>query len=147
MVSSRFLAPINDLLLSWLMIGITYLRFCRHIPSCSSPTMTSFTDYGLKTQGTDRQSVYYRSRFQPFAGMYVVFWYVYACYLHALRVTLPAGRSFSSLLAVYRYFGTSTALTSLRHVSMRPASGPNRTTNNLSPRLPRYRFADLWFVL
>ncbi|KAN0127424.1 Amino acid permease/ SLC12A domain containing protein [Lactarius tabidus] len=49
-------------LLNWLMIGITYLRFY----------------YGLKAQGAGRDGVYgiYRSIFQPYAGMYVVFWSV-----------------------------------------------------------------------
>ncbi|KAH9991307.1 amino acid permease-domain-containing protein [Russula vinacea] len=44
-------------LLNWLMIGITYLRFY----------------YGLKAQGLERHGGY-RSVFQPYAGMYVVFW-------------------------------------------------------------------------
>lgn len=57
------------------MIGITYLRFCRHFLGRSNLKMTSFADYGMEAQG--RHSVYYRSRFQPYAGMYVVFWYVY----------------------------------------------------------------------
>ncbi len=40
--------------------------------------MTSFPDYGLKAQGIGRDGVYgvYRSIFQPYAGMYVVFWCV-----------------------------------------------------------------------
>ncbi|KAF8500842.1 general amino acid permease 1 [Russula emetica] len=44
---------------SWLMIGITYLRFY----------------YGLKAQGIERHGAHdgYRSVFQPYAGMYVVF--------------------------------------------------------------------------
>lgn len=37
--------------------------------------MTSFPDYGLKAQGIDTDGGY-RSVFQPYAGMYVVFWYV-----------------------------------------------------------------------
>ena len=37
--------------------------------------MTSFPDYGLKVQGLERHDGY-RSVFQPYAGMYVVFWYV-----------------------------------------------------------------------
>jgi hypothetical protein len=37
--------------------------------------MTSFLDYGLKAQGIERHGGY-RSVFQPYAGMYVVFWYV-----------------------------------------------------------------------
>jgi len=47
-------------LLNWLMIGITYLRFY----------------YGLKAQGAEQGGLYsgYRSVFQPYAGMYVVFW-------------------------------------------------------------------------
>jgi len=41
------------------MIGITYLRF----------------DYGLKAQSIERHGIHggYRSVFQPYAGMYVVF--------------------------------------------------------------------------
>jgi hypothetical protein len=60
------------------MIGITYLRFCRHILLYDGCTMTPFPDYGLKAQGTGREGVNgaYRSIFQPYAGMYVVFWYV-----------------------------------------------------------------------
>jgi hypothetical protein len=59
------------------MIGITYLRFCKHFFCRFSLKMTPFADYGLKAQGANRRGVYYRSRFQPYAGMYVVFWYVY----------------------------------------------------------------------
>ncbi|KAI0270237.1 general amino acid permease 1 [Russula aff. rugulosa BPL654] len=46
-------------LLNWLMIGITYLRFY----------------YGSKAQGIERHGIHggYRSVFQPYAGMYVVF--------------------------------------------------------------------------
>jgi hypothetical protein len=60
------------------MIGITYLRFCRPILHYDGYTMTTFRDYGLKVQGTGRERVNgaYRSIFQPYAGMYVVFWYV-----------------------------------------------------------------------
>jgi len=47
-------------LLNWLMIGITYLRFY----------------YGLKVQGIEGHGAHggYRSVFQPYAAMYVVFW-------------------------------------------------------------------------
>jgi len=40
--------------------------------------MISLPDYGLKAQGAEQGGFYigYRSIFQPYAGMYVVFWYV-----------------------------------------------------------------------
>ncbi len=40
--------------------------------------LTPFIDYGLKAQGAERDGVYgfYRSIFQPYAAMYVIFWYV-----------------------------------------------------------------------
>ncbi len=48
--------------------------------------MTSFLDYGLKAQGIEQRSVRggYRSIFQPYAGMYVVFWYV--CVFQLLKI-------------------------------------------------------------
>jgi amino acid transporter len=54
------------------MIGITYLRFY----------------YGLKSQGAGRDGVYgvYRSIFQPYAGMYVVFWSVIFILVSGLSV-------------------------------------------------------------
>jgi len=84
--------------------------------------MTSFPDYGLKAQGIERHSVDggYRSVFQPYAGMYVVFWYVCVFQLYGLTITSSAGPLFSFLLAAYRYSGISMALISLRHVSRRP---------------------------
>lgn len=59
-------------LLNWLMIGITYLRFY----------------YGLKAQGADGQGVNigYRSIFQPYAGMYVVFWSIFFILVSGLSV-------------------------------------------------------------
>ncbi|KAH9002723.1 general amino acid permease 1 [Lactarius hatsudake] len=60
-------------LLNWLMIGITYLRFY----------------YGLKSQGTGQDGVhgvYYRSIFQPYAGMYVVFWSIVFIFVSGLSV-------------------------------------------------------------
>ncbi|KAH9080386.1 general amino acid permease 1 [Lactarius deliciosus] len=60
-------------LLPWLMIGITYLRFY----------------YGLKAQGTGQDgvhAVYYRSIFQPYAGMYVVFWSIVFIFVSGLSV-------------------------------------------------------------
>ncbi|KAI9464912.1 general amino acid permease 1 [Lactarius psammicola] len=59
-------------LLNWLMIGITYLRFY----------------YGLKAQGIGRDGVYgvYRSIFQPYAGMYVVFWSIFFILVSGLSV-------------------------------------------------------------
>ena len=50
--------------------------------------MTSFSDYGLKTQGIERHSANggYRSVFQPYAGMYVVFWYVCVFQLHGMII-------------------------------------------------------------
>jgi len=54
------------------MIGITYLRFY----------------YGLKARGADGQDVYvgYRSIFQPYAGMYVVFGSVFFILVSGLSV-------------------------------------------------------------
>jgi hypothetical protein len=45
--------------------------------------MKSFLDYGLKVQGLERHdtNIAYRSIFQPYAGMYVVFWYVAVCFI------------------------------------------------------------------
>ncbi|KAI9443348.1 general amino acid permease 1 [Lactarius indigo] len=60
-------------LLNWLMIGITYLRFY----------------YGLKAQGTGKDGVHsisYRSIFQPYAGMYVVFWSIVFILVSGLSV-------------------------------------------------------------
>lgn len=60
-------------LLNWLMIGITYLRFY----------------YGLKAQSTGQDGVhgvYYRSIFQPYAGMYVVFWSIVFIFVSGLSV-------------------------------------------------------------
>jgi len=59
-------------LLNWLMIGITYLRFY----------------YGLKAQDADGRGIYigYRSIFQPYAGMYVVFWSVFFILVSGLSV-------------------------------------------------------------
>ena len=50
--------------------------------------MTSFLDYGLKAQGIERHGAHggYRSVFQPYAGMYVVFWYVCAFQFYGLTV-------------------------------------------------------------
>jgi hypothetical protein len=50
--------------------------------------MTSFPDYGLKAQGIERHGTDrgYRSVFQPYAGMYVVFWYVCVFQLHEMIV-------------------------------------------------------------
>jgi hypothetical protein len=50
--------------------------------------MTSFPDYGLKVQGIERQGAHggYRSVFQPYAGMYVVFWYVCVFQLYGMIV-------------------------------------------------------------
>ncbi|KAI0055141.1 general amino acid permease 1 [Artomyces pyxidatus] len=47
-------------LFSWMMIGITYLRYY----------------YGLKAQGIKREGIYgvYRSRLQPYGAMWVIFW-------------------------------------------------------------------------
>jgi hypothetical protein len=60
------------------MIGITYVRFCKDICHYFGYMMTSSSDYGLRAQGPRRQgvTVAYRSIFQPYAGMYVIFWYV-----------------------------------------------------------------------
>jgi hypothetical protein len=72
------------------MIGITYLRFCRGVPGHYSleESMTSFPDYGLKAQGIERHGAHdgYRSVFQPYAGMYVVFWYVCISQLYGMIV-------------------------------------------------------------
>ncbi|KAI0304290.1 amino acid permease/ SLC12A domain-containing protein [Multifurca ochricompacta] len=59
-------------LISWLMIGVTYLRFY----------------YGLKAQGTGRQGIYgiYRSVFQPYAGMYVIFWSIFFILVSGMSV-------------------------------------------------------------
>jgi len=59
-------------LLNWLMIGITYLRFY----------------YGLKAQGIERHGAHdgYRSVFQPYAGMYVVFWSTIFIFVSGLSV-------------------------------------------------------------
>ncbi|KAH9041986.1 general amino acid permease 1 [Lactarius pseudohatsudake] len=76
-------------LLNWLMIGITYLRFCRHSFKMFSLSLTSFPDYGLKAQGTGQDGidgVYYRSIFQPYAGMYVVFWSIVFIFVSGLSV-------------------------------------------------------------
>ena len=50
--------------------------------------MTSFPDYGLKAQGIERHGAHggYRSVFQPYAGMYVVFWYVCVFQLYGMIV-------------------------------------------------------------
>ncbi|KAI0247626.1 general amino acid permease 1 [Lactifluus subvellereus] len=70
-ISSGFVGPINVHLSSWLMIGITYLRFY----------------YGLKVRGTGRgMSGAYRSIFQPYAGMYVVFWSIFFILVSGLSV-------------------------------------------------------------
>ena len=81
------------------MIGITYLRFCGYFVDDSGWTMTLFPDYGLKAQGADGQggNVRYRSIFQPYAGMYVVFWYVHVYWFYALENDV-VGRSIFFIL-------------------------------------------------
>jgi len=85
MVLFQFSLPLTTF--SWLMIGITYLRFCMYFVVDSSQANRSFPDYGLKARGADGQGVYvgYRSIFQPYAGMYVVFWYVHIYWFYALE--------------------------------------------------------------
>ncbi len=41
--------------------------------------MTSFLDYGLKAQRIEQHGIHggYRSIFQPYAGVYVIFWCVW----------------------------------------------------------------------
>jgi len=50
--------------------------------------MTSFPDYGLKAQGIERHGAHdgYRSVFQPYAGMYVVFWSTIFIFVSGLSV-------------------------------------------------------------
>lgn len=61
------------------MIGITYLRFCKGNSYSVYLSSDTFPDYWSKAQGIKRHGIHggYRSVFQPYAGMYVVFWYVY----------------------------------------------------------------------
>ncbi|KAH9179374.1 general amino acid permease 1 [Lactarius sanguifluus] len=76
-------------LLNWLMIGITYLRFCRHSFKMFPLSLTSSQIMGLKAQGTGQDGVhgvYYRSIFQPYAGMYVVFWSIVFIFVSGLSV-------------------------------------------------------------
>ena len=60
------------------MIGVTYLRFCKGFLINLAQAMTSFLDYGLKAQRIEQHGIHggYRSIFQPYAGMYVIFWCV-----------------------------------------------------------------------
>jgi amino acid transporter len=74
--------------------------------------MTSFPDYGLKAQGIEPHGAHggYRSIFQPYAGMYVVFWYVYVFQL-LWNDSNIVGRStifiFVSGLSVFWHFNSS----------------------------------------
>jgi hypothetical protein len=62
--------------------------------------MTSFLDYGLKVQGLERHgiNIAYRSIFQPYAGMYVVFWYVAVCFRFTYIGHHAVGRSIFFIL-------------------------------------------------
>ncbi|TFY59575.1 hypothetical protein EVG20_g7737 [Dentipellis fragilis] len=59
-------------LLNWLMIGVTYLRFY----------------YGLKAQGIDRELAHgvYRSKLQPYAAMWTIFWSVFFILVSGMSV-------------------------------------------------------------
>jgi hypothetical protein len=67
------------------MIGITYLRFCKGFLINLAQAMTSFLDYGLRARGIEQHGIHrdggYRSIFQPYAGMYVIFWCVWVSLL------------------------------------------------------------------
>ncbi|KAA1469644.1 general amino acid permease 1 [Dentipellis sp. KUC8613] len=59
-------------LLNWLMIGVTYLRFY----------------YGLKAQGINRNLAHgvYRSKLQPFAAVWTIFWSVFFILVSGMSV-------------------------------------------------------------
>jgi amino acid transporter len=73
--------------------------------------MTSFPDYGLKAQGIERHAAHggYRSVFQPYAGMYVVFWYVGIFQLYGMMITVGRSTIFIlvSGLSVFWHFNSS----------------------------------------
>ncbi|EIM81765.1 general amino acid permease 1 [Stereum hirsutum FP-91666 SS1] len=58
-------------LLNWLMIGVTYLRYY----------------YGLRAQGINRKiDGIYRSRLQPYAAMWVIFWAIFFILVSGISV-------------------------------------------------------------
>lgn len=103
----------------------------------------SFPDYGLKAQDAERLSVY-RSVLQPYAGIYVVFWYVCVYCFCTLMVTLVGSSAFFILisgLSVFWHFNGPDFIAACKHKAASRSIPIGRLSNLRA--LIRHKFAGL----